>query len=147
MSDRTPTSRNHFNPILLNQGPLPPDQRRHTGNAYEQLAADYLIAQGLTLINSNYCCKLGEIDLVMQERDTLVFVEVRYRLRNDFVSPILSINRQKQTRLLRTARVYLKHHRLSYSVPSRIDVVGITPRPDGRGCQFHWIRNAIQAHW
>lgn len=146
MSDRENHHRNTNGYSLTEHSPVPPQHRRHTGNAYEQMAANYLISQGLTLISSNYQCKLGEIDLIMQERDTLVFVEVRYRLRNDFVGPILSVNRQKQTRLLRTAHVYLKQHRLSHAVPSRIDVVGITPRSNG-GFQFQWVRNAIQARW
>ncbi|HLT63771.1 MAG TPA: YraN family protein [Pseudohongiella sp.] len=132
---------------LLPPGPLPPSQRRHTGNAYEQLAAEYLTAQGLQLIRSNYHCRLGEIDLIMQERDTLVFVEVRYRLHNRYGGPVLSINRQKQARVLRTAQAFLKHYRLSHAMPSRIDVVGITPREDGQGYHFQWVRNAIQASW
>jgi putative endonuclease len=125
--------------------PLPPARRRHGGNAYEQLAASYLISQGLELVCSNYSCKLGEIDLIMQHNNTLVFVEVRYRLRNNYGGPVLSVNRQKQARVLRTAQAYLKHHRLSHALPSRIDVVGISPDRDGY--QFQWVRNAIQARW
>lgn len=139
MSDQPPQN------IPQKPQPLPPAQRRHGGNAYEQLAARYLTSQGLVLVSSNYSCKLGEIDLIMQHGDTLVFVEVRYRLRNDYGGPILSINRHKQAKVLRTAQAYLKHHRLSHALPSRIDVVGISPHRGGY--QFHWVRNAIQARW
>lgn len=124
---------------------IAPCHRRHLGNAYEQLAADYLRAQGLELISSNYQCKLGEIDLIMKAREVLVFVEVRYRLRSDFMSPVVSINARKQLKLIRTAQVYLKQHRLTDSVPCRIDVIGITAAQCGDGYHFEWITNAIQA--
>ncbi|MDO8909700.1 MAG: YraN family protein [Pseudohongiella sp.] len=127
-----------------NQNPraIAPAHRRHSGNAYEQLAADYLRSQGLDLISSNYQCKLGEIDLIMKHREMLVFVEVRYRLNSDFMSPIVSINSRKQNKLIRTAQVYLKQHHLTDAVPCRIDVVGITPL--GGSYRFEWIPNAIQ---
>lgn len=131
-------------PARPRPGPLPPSQRRHSGNAYEQLAADYLRTQGLTLIGSNYQCRLGEIDLIMTQREVLVFVEVRYRLNSNFVSPVVSINNRKQRKLLRTVQVYLKHHRLTDAVPCRIDVVGITAEADGQ-YRFEWIVDAIQA--
>lgn len=119
-----------------------PALRRHTGNAYEQLAARYLCEQGLELIASNYFCRLGEIDLIMKHGDTLVFVEVRYRQHADFMDPLESITVSKQRRLIRCAQVYLKQHGLSNRLACRIDVVGITDRPTGPG--FDWIPNAIQ---
>lgn len=124
--------------------PIAPAQRRHRGNGYEQLAADYLRAQGLQLIRSNYQCRLGEIDLIMRHREMLVFVEVRYRLNSNFMSPVVSINTRKQLRLIRTAEVYLKQHHLTNTVPCRIDVVGITPVATSEGYCFDWITNAIQ---
>lgn len=127
-----------------NPQPVAPAERRHVGNAYEQLAADYLIAQGLELISSNYQCKLGEIDLIMKHKEMLVFVEVRYRLSKDFVSPVVSINARKQQKLIRTAQVYLKKHHLTDVVPCRIDVVGITPDGTDDHYRFEWIPNAIQ---
>jgi putative endonuclease len=123
-----------------------PKQRRATGVAYEQLAASYLQQFGLQLISSNYNCRLGEIDLIMREGSTLVFVEVRYRLRSDFVSPVISINTKKQQKLIRTAQVYLKHHNLTDAVPCRIDLIGITRCKLTGTLQYEWIKNAIQAH-
>lgn len=123
---------------------IAPAKRRHTGNAFEQLAANYLIDQGLELLSSNYQCKLGEIDLIMKHREVLVFVEVRYRLNSDFMSPVVSINPRKQQKLLRTAQAYLKQHHLTDAVPCRIDVVGITPDRRVNGYNFDWITNAIQ---
>jgi putative endonuclease len=123
---------------------IAPAQRRHSGNAYEKLAADYLRSQGLELIHSNYQCRLGEIDLIMRHREMLVFIEVRYRLNNNFMSPVVSINSRKQLKLVRTAQVYLKHHHLTDAVPCRIDVVGITPVSGHNSYHFDWITNAIQ---
>lgn len=130
-------------PPLTSQA-IAPRRRRHTGNAYEQLAADYLQAQGLELISCNYQCKLGEIDLIMKHREMLVFVEVRYRLNSEFMSPVVSINARKQQKLLRAAQVYLKQHQLTDRVPCRIDVVGITPDQHNGRYYFDWIQNAIQ---
>lgn len=121
-----------------------PKHRRSTGTAYEQLAAEYLEQQGLQLILSNYHCRLGEIDLIMKDKDSLVFVEVRYRLSSNFVSPVVSINAAKQQKLLRTAMVFLKHHKLSDKVPCRIDLVGITRCRSTGGLVVEWIKNAIQ---
>lgn len=125
--------------------PIAPASRRHTGNSFEQLVADYLGSHGFVLICSNYQCKLGEIDLIMKHGAVLVFVEVRYRLNSNFMSPVVSINARKQQKLLRTAQAYLKHHRLTDKMPCRIDVVGVTPDHSGDGFHFEWIRNAVQA--
>lgn len=131
MSSSTPQNR-----------PVPPAQRHQAGRAIEQLAARYLTSRGLLLIEANYQCRLGEIDLIMRHDEFLVFVEVRYRSRSDFICPITSINHRKQQKLLRTAQVYLKHRGLSDSLPCRFDVLGIN-RQDGK-CHFQWIPDAIR---
>jgi putative endonuclease len=122
---------------------IPPAQRHQAGRAVEQLAARYLTGQGLRLIETNYQCRLGEIDLIMRDAEFLVFVEVRFRTHRDFICPIASINHRKQQKLLRTALTYLKHHGLSNSVPCRFDVLGISQQ-EGK-CDFQWIRDAIRS--
>jgi|SRR5690554_6317593 len=124
-------------------GPVSPAQRRATGNAVEQIAARWLTARGLRLIESNYHCRLGEIDLVMRDVDTLVFVEVRYRSHSRFMQPITSVDARKQRKLLRAATVYLQHRKLAGRTPCRFDVLGIHRQVDGRTLQFDWITNAI----
>lgn len=121
---------------------VPPRQRRHYGNEQESLAAHYLSQHGLTLLERNYYTRLGEIDLIMQDGDTLVFVEVRSRTNADFIDPITSINARKQQRMRRAAQVYLKHHRLTNKVKARIDVLGLLKDAHG-GVQFNWIKNAL----
>ncbi|TFH71578.1 YraN family protein [Gammaproteobacteria bacterium LSUCC0112] len=130
----------------INRSATSPDQRRKTGVAYEQLASAYLQEFGLQPIASNYQCRLGEIDLIMREQNTLVFVEVRYRLRSEFMSPIVSINKKKQQKLRRTAQVYLKHHGLTDAVPCRIDLIGITRCKQTGVLMYEWIKNAIESH-
>ncbi|MCG8083044.1 MAG: YraN family protein, partial [Candidatus Thiodiazotropha taylori] len=61
------------------------------GEAAEQLAVDYLSRRGLKLVTRNFRCKVGEIDLIMREKRTLVFVEVRYRQSDDYGSALESI--------------------------------------------------------
>ncbi|MCB1828205.1 MAG: YraN family protein [Coxiellaceae bacterium] len=96
---------------------------RAKGEQKEQRAARYLQQQGLTLIESNFLCKMGEIDLIMQEGKTLVFVEVRYRQSNHYGSALESIDRNKQRKLHKTATYYLQQHNILNKVDCRFDAV------------------------
>lgn len=78
------------------------------GNAAEKLAATFLQQKGLSLIEKNFRCKYGEIDLIMQDGKTLVFVEVRLRSNANFGGAAMSINQAKQQKLSRTAEYYLQ---------------------------------------
>jgi putative endonuclease len=110
------------------------------GQAAEDKALDYLRREGLALVNRNYRCKSGEIDLIMQQNDTLVFVEVRYRQSSHFGSAAESVTTSKQRKLLITANHYLQKNRVDR--PCRFDVVGI----GGKNLtEIEWIQNAFQA--
>ena len=87
----------------------------------------------------NYRCRQGEIDLVLQDRDTLVFVEVRYRRQSAFGSAAESVDSRKQARLVACARHYLTTRRQAGSRCCRFDVVAI----DGPDESITWIRNAF----
>ncbi len=102
--------------------------------------------QGLLMIESNFTCRVGEIDLVMKDGDILVFVEVRYRTRTDFMNPVTSVNYRKQQKLLRAAATYLKFRGLTDRVPCRIDVLGIWRTDNSDEINFNWIKNAIQPY-
>ena len=109
------------------------------GQLYEQLALTYLQQHGLQLVQQNYQCKAGEIDLVLRERDVLVFVEVKYRASAAFGGALAAVTPAKQQKLLRSSRWYLQQHRLT-DMPCRIDVLAI----DGQApYQYNWIKNAI----
>ncbi|GJL71040.1 MAG: UPF0102 protein [Nitrosomonas sp.] len=108
------------------------------GNDAEQLAASYLQRQQLILVKQNYCCRFGEIDLIMRENETLVFVEVRMRSSDVFGGAAASITAAKQKKLLRTARHYIAG---SNAEPAcRFDVVLLSGT---NGRDVEWIKNAF----
>ncbi len=80
------------------------------GNAAENLAATYLQAQKLKLLERNFRCPYGEIDLIMQDNKVLVFVEVRMRRSSQFGGAAMSITPEKQEKLKRTAQRYMQLH-------------------------------------
>ena len=127
----------------MNHPSTPPSDRRSTGNAFESVAIAYLCRQGLTPVMRNYHCRSGEIDAIMKDEQTLVFVEVRYRSHADFISPLESITTRKKQRIIRTARHFLHYYRLTEKVASRIDVIGING--GFQPAKITWIRNAISA--
>ncbi|MCW9022255.1 MAG: YraN family protein, partial [Sedimenticola sp.] len=77
------------------------------GNEAEQLAQRYLEQRGLRTLERNYRCKMGEIDIIMKDQDSLVFVEVRYRKQNAFGSAAESVTTTKQKKIIRAAYHYL----------------------------------------
>ena len=85
-----------------------PQQKRHYGEGIEQLAENWLMQQGLEPIERNYGIKAGEIDLILQHEQVLVFVEVRYRADDKHGSGAESITYQKQRKLRKTAEHYLQ---------------------------------------
>jgi len=112
-----------------------------TGNQAEELAKDYLRTQGLRLVERQYRSKVGEIDLIMQDQQTLVFVEVRYRQTDEFGSPEETITRAKQRRLIRTALFYQQTHDFTENLSSRFDVVAILgSKPN---LKITWIPDAF----
>lgn len=104
----------------------------------ERLACLYLENQGLRLMASNYRCRLGEIDLVMRDSDTLVFVEVRFRASDRFGGAVASIGISKQRRLIAAAGLFLQCH--SLDLPCRFDVIAMSG-----GNHIDWIRDAFHA--
>lgn len=118
---------------------------RKLGQQAEKIACVYLEKQGLKPVTQNYHCRRGEIDLVMLDGETLVFVEVRARRSDRFGSALESITPDKQSRIIATAQHYLQQHRLQQNC--RFDVVTLrTTSADNM--QNHqvsdWIRDAFQ---
>ena len=101
--------------------------RRGIGGKYEELAAAYLKEQGFQVIEQNYHCRMGEIDLIAREHEYLVFVEVKYRENQKGGGPLAAVNYRKQRRISRVARYYLVTKLHTVDIPCRFDVVGITP--------------------
>ena len=109
----------------------------NNGALAEQHAARYLQQQGLKPVAQNYRSRFGEIDLIMQDGATLVFVEVRLRRSANFGGAAASIDARKQQRIIRTAQQYLAG--LAHILPCRFDAVLM----DDSGVQ--WLRNAFEA--
>jgi len=112
------------------------------GRAAEQAACDFLLNQGLTLHSRNYRCRGGELDLIMEEDSTLVFVEVRYRSSHRFGGAAASVDAYKQQKLLHAAQAFLGEYRLN-NRPCRFDVITVSPQ-NGE-LELEWIQNAITA--
>lgn len=115
---------------------------RELGKEAEQQACRYLQQQGLRIVQQNYYCRFGEIDIVAQHQNYLVFVEVRYRQGSQFGSAAESVTVHKQRRLLTAARSYLSK-RVKYEPPCRFDVIEVVGQP-GEKWQFNWLKNAFQ---
>jgi len=98
--------------------------RKDFGREAERLARHWLIQKGMTLVVRNWRCKLGEIDLVMMDGDTLCFVEVRAKATADDGHPLETITAPKRRRLARLAEAYLALHP-GHEGPLRFDAVGI----------------------
>lgn len=116
--------------------------RRRKGGHFEELALAWLQARGLRLLQRNYRCKLGEIDLVMRDRDILVFVEVRYRSTRAQVPACETVDPRKQRKLQLTARHFLMWNAALAQLPCRFDVLGISTHAGDP--QYEWICNAFQ---
>lgn len=117
-----------------------PTTKRATGQHYEAAAEKYLISCGLTLIERNFLAKGGEIDLIMRDKSSIVFVEVRYRKSQAFGHAAETVTRSKIQKLIRAANVWLMKNGLSvYSTDFRFDLVAIHQN----GEQIEWIKNAI----
>ena len=113
---------------------------RPSGAEAEDLACAWLQARGLRLRERNYRSRRGEIDLIMQDGDQLVFVEVRYRNSSRYGSAAESVTTAKQTRLISAASHYLQGQ--AGALACRFDVLALSG-PSGE--QVDWIRDAFQA--
>lgn len=101
------------------------DLRHKRGQQAENIAKNLLIKNGMTLIIENYYCRMGEIDLIFLDNDSLIFVEVRARINAKFVSPIDSIDFFKQRKILLTAEFFLQNNLAYAEHTCRFDVVGV----------------------
>ena len=116
---------------------------RSTGASWERAALQHLLDNGLQLLARNFTCRLGEIDLVLRDREQLVFAEVRYRDNARHGSGTLTVGPAKQAKLVRAAALYLQAHPQLAGLPCRFDVVGCSGTPEQPA--FDWTRNAFDA--
>ena len=99
------------------------DANKLTGRRGESAAAEYLKKKRYRIVGMNYACRFGEIDLIAENRDSVVFVEVKTRHSQDFGSPAEAVNFKKQKNLLLSINSYLKYKNIEQSW--RFDVISI----------------------
>ncbi|MGO4701120.1 YraN family protein [Dyella sp. 2RAB6] len=116
---------------------------RAAGALFEQRACAALQAAGLALLGRNFTTRHGELDLVMRHRDTVVFVEVRHRVRATHGDAASSVTMAKQARLISAARLWLAAHPQHAQRPCRFDVVCYDGPADE--ARMSWWRDAFQA--
>lgn len=111
--------------------------KRALGTAYEQIAGRYLESQGYQILEYNYRCRLGEIDLIALDGEYLVFCEVKYRAGAGSGDPLEAVDGRKQKIIWRVAQQYLLHRHVG-DVPCRFDVIGI------QGEKITLMKNAFE---
>ena len=114
------------------------------GKEVENLVSIYLQQQGLKPVAANYFCKIGEIDLIMRDQETLVFVEVRYRHNLSYGDGAATVNKNKQHKIKKTATYYLQQHKLYDKAKCRFDVVAVSGKSKN---DFYWIKDAFWEKW
>jgi len=117
-------------------------KRRDTGILGEKLAGDFLKKRGYRILEANYRCPAGEVDLIAEHKDYLVFVEVRTKTSRQFGTPEESITPTKRERLRAVASHYRQTH---HNLPQlwRIDVVAVELSQKGKPSRMELIENAV----
>lgn len=114
--------------------------KRKTGAAYERRAADYLKGQGVRILETNFNLSGGEIDIIGIDKDSYIFVEVKYRKNKSFGYPNEAVTYQKQKSICRIATLYMKNKKLPQGGSLRFDVISIL------GDDITWYKNAFMYH-
>lgn len=115
------------------------------GKEAEQQAESFLQQQGLLSLHRNYKCRRGELDLVMLNDDTLVFIEVRHRGNQRFGGALSSITKSKQQRVIKAAQEFLLREKVHHMQACRFDVV--TVDGDINRPHIEWIPNAFDLNY
>jgi putative endonuclease len=113
------------------------------GNRAEAEALKFLTQKGLRLVEKNFQCLMGEIDLIMEDKEHIVFIEVRSRSRSTHGNAAESITPAKIRKIIKTATLYLQMKKWLYKVNSRFDVLAIDFTEQER--QVTWLKNAFTA--
>jgi putative endonuclease len=118
------------------------DTSKALGFRGEDLAVKYLKKKGFKVIERNYRCQCGEIDLIAREKNTLVFIEIKARSSSDFGLPQEAVGRFKQRKMIEAARTFMAERHVTEDIPARFDVVAIRLTPSGPDIEL--IKDAFQ---
>lgn len=131
--------------LLINRmSPSADENKRSTGLKGESRGAEHLKKMGFEILERNYRCKIGEIDIIVRREKRIHFVEVRTRTDSGkFGSPEESVDVRKRLKIVRVAQWYLKERKLTEAAVS-FSVLGVLMPIDNK-TEFHWIENAFMA--
>ena len=113
---------------------------KNIGDKAEDVARNYLQQHGIKILESNFRCKAGEIDIIAVEAETLLFIEVKYRKNNTFGTPQEMVTTAKQRKIVTTAALYLQKHAKLANKACRFDVISIQQN------EINWIKAAFDAY-
>lgn len=134
------------------------------GAQVENLAEKWLRKKGLKLLHKNFRCKCGEIDLIMLDKNTIAFIEVRLRTNKSFATGAETVTYQKQQKIINTANYYLQRNTKMIERPIRFDVISVSRKQTGTidigssgiknadtkkssHADFDWIVNAFEVSY
>ena len=119
-------------------------QNKELGKKGEEVAFRFLKKNGYRILERNYVCKLGEIDIIAKEKDTLAFIEVKTRTSTLFGPPQLAVTHSKQMQLSKAALYFLKEKRME-NVKARFDVMAILLEQTGEKIEL--IKDAFDLQY
>jgi putative endonuclease len=119
-------------------------EKKELGKKGEDLALRFLKKKGYQIIETNYACKMGEMDIIAKEKDILAFIEVKTRTSTAFGLPQLAVNPKKQSQMSKVALHFLKEKKLE-DARARFDVVAILLGP--KGAEIELIKDAFELRW
>jgi putative endonuclease len=119
------------------------DTNQKKGSIGEDISADYLINSGYFILERNFRCKKGEIDIIAKDKDYLTFIEVKTRSSNFYGSPGEAVNFTKKQRIYKSAQLYILTNRL-FDCKFRFDVVEVILRKNNTASSIKIIKDAFQ---
>lgn len=111
--------------------------KRAIGNKYESIAREYLVNNSYKIIESNFSCKIGEIDIIANNEDYLCFIEVKYRDKDSLAKGLYAVDKNKQKKIYNVAKYYMLINNISDNTACRFDVISID------GDEITLIKNAF----
>ncbi|MCR5655947.1 MAG: YraN family protein [Butyrivibrio sp.] len=115
--------------------------KREIGAYYESIVCDYLAENGIKILERNFRCKLGEIDIVAEDNGYISFIEVKYRAGSKYGTAEAAVDFRKQKTVCRVSDFYCKRYGLSENQPRRFDVAAVNVE-DG-AAKINYIKNAF----
>lgn len=117
--------------------------KRELGQKYEEKACEYMQKQGFRVLERNFRCRQGEIDIIGEQNGYLVFVEVKYRMAQTAGRAEEAVTYAKQKRICRTADYYRYMHKIGDDRAIRYDVIAIQGDKETEKEEIHWYPNAF----